>query len=103
MSQAPKIFLSALLGFFFSVAMLEVDVFDYENTFLDSYDSYVKLDSKLTHKILDVEFDRFASPEIVLPVYVPSSIEINSFPEEPRSSNYFYRPKLFLIKSSLLI
>lgn len=83
--------------------MLEIDVFDHDNTFFDNFDSYTKIDSKVTHKVLDVEFDRFATPEIILPVYIASSANIVVFPDEPRSSNYFYRPKLFLIKSSLLI
>ncbi len=92
-----------MLSLFFSVAMLEIDVFEDNNTFFDEYDSCLKFDHKLAHKILDFEFDRLALPELVLPLYTSSFVKIASFRAIPHSSNYFYRPKLFLVKSSLLI
>ena len=103
MSKTKRFITASLFGFFFSVATLEIDIFDYDNTFLDTYDSYVKIDCKTTQRVLTIDFDRFASPEIILPTYCDSDAVEVSYPEEPRSSNYFYRPKLFLIKSSFLI
>ena len=103
MSKTWKIVSASCLVFLFSVATLEIDIFDYDNTFFDNYDSYVKIDSKVTQRILHVEFDRLASPEIILLTYSDNFVITDSFPSEPRSSNYFYRPKLFLIKSSFLI
>ncbi len=103
MSKNKRLVIASLFGFFFSVATLEIDIFDYDNTFLDTYDSYVKIDCKATNRILTVDFDRFASPEIILQAYCDLGVIDVTYPEEPRSSNYFYRPKLFLINSSLLI
>ncbi len=103
MSKTSKIVIAGLLGFFFSVATLEIDIQDYDNTFFDNYDSYVKVDCKLTQRILIVELDRFTSPEIIPLTYNDSHAHIVCRSNEPRTSNYFYRPKLFLITSSLLI
>ncbi len=103
MSKTSKIIIAGLLGIFFSVATLEIDVLDYDNTFFDNYDSYVKIDSRVTQWILIVEFGRFTSPEIIPLAYDDSRVIARCFSKEPRSSDYFYRPKLFLIKSSLVI
>lgn len=103
MSKNKRLVIASLFGFFFSVATLEIDIFDYDNTFFDAYDSYVKIDSKATQRILTLDFERLASPEIIAWTYSDSSVIEVASPKEPRSSNYFYRPKLFLIKSSLLI
>ena len=103
MSKNWKIIAASCLCLLFSVATLEIDIFDNGNNFFDNYDSHVKIDSKVTQRILHVEFDRLASPEIILLTYSDVFVIADSFPNEPRSSNYFYRPKLFLIKSSFLI
>jgi hypothetical protein len=78
-------------------------VFGYDNTFFDAYDSYTKLDNKVVQPVLNIEFDRFVLPEIVQHSFEDSALIATPFPQEPRLSNYFYRPKLFLIKSSFLI
>lgn len=44
MPRRLKIFLM-LTGVFFVCSSLEIDVFDYDNTFFDSYDTYVHTDS----------------------------------------------------------
>lgn len=103
MSKNSKIIAASCLCFFFCVATLEIDIFDYDNTFFDNYDSYVKIESKVTHRLHNVEFDRLASPEIILLTYDDLFIIADFFPGEPRSFNHFYRPKLFLINSSFLI
>ena len=103
MSKTSKIVIAGLLGFFFSVATLEIDIQDYDNTFFDNYDSYVKVDCKVTQRILIVELDRFTSPEIIPLAYDDSRAIARCISKGPRSSDYFYRPKLFLIKSSLVI
>ena len=103
MLKAYKILLACFLGFFFCIATFEVDVFGYDNTFFDTYDSYVKMDSKVVQQILNIEFDRFAFSEIILFSYNDSPVITVLFSREPRSANYFYRPKLFLIKSSFII
>lgn len=103
MSKTLKIFIVYLLGCFFSVASLEIEIFDYDNSLFDTYDSHVKIDSKVKPRILNVEFDKFDSPEIILLTYCDPFVADDPLPRVPRSSNYFYRPKLFLIKSSLLI
>lgn len=101
--KAYKILFACLLGFFFCLATFEVDVSGYDNTFFDTYDSYVKMDSKVLQQILSIEFDRFAFPETILLYYRNSPLITVLFSGEPRSSNYFYRPKLFLVKSSFII
>ncbi len=103
MSKTSKIVLASLLGIFFSVATLEIDIFDYENDFFDTYDSFVKIDSKLTQRILDVQFTKIITTEIVRSTHFAIDFFTTTRHKEPRSSNYFYRPKLFLIKSSFLI
>ncbi|NOT74929.1 MAG: hypothetical protein HOP08_08365 [Cyclobacteriaceae bacterium] len=103
MKKESKIVIAALLGIFFSMATLEVDIFDYENDFFDTYDSFVKIDSKVTQRIFHVEFAKIVSAEIIRPVFVASHFAKTLPRTEPLSSNYFYRPKLFLLKSTFLI
>jgi len=103
MVKSLRIVLVALLAFFFSAATLEIDVFDYENDFLDTYDTFVKVDSKITQRILHVEFEGVASSEIIQLINIDLDHVTITSPNEPRSSNFFYRPKLYLVKSSFLI
>jgi|GEM_PF-3927591 len=101
MSKTSKIAITGLLGFLFSVATLEIDVLDYDNTFFDTYDSYVNVDGNAMQRILMVGSGPFTSHEIIPLTYPPARIA--GRPGQPRASDYFYRPKLFLITSSLLI
>jgi hypothetical protein len=99
----PRVLLACFFGFFFCIATFEVDVFEYDNTFFDTYDSYVKLDSKVIQEVFSIDFDRLTFPEFDLYSFSDSVATKRVLTREPRSSNYFYRSKLFLIKSSLLI
>ena len=102
MVKILKIVSTVCLAAIFSVAALEIDVFDYDNTFFDTYDTYVNGDSKAVQHIPSLEFNECAPPEVIPFTYYAPQIEVH-LPKEPRSIGYFYRPKLFLVQSSLLI
>src|SRR6267378_7581910 len=102
MPSILKILLITLVGFFFSIAILEIDVFDYDNTFFDAYDSYVQVDNQLFHQGGHVGQDCFALSQITLPPFCP----FITFPTKGEDSVLSVRPhkgKLYLTKSALLI
>lgn len=85
------------------MATLEIEVFDFENEFFDNYDSIIKVDSKLTQRILHIEFDAVPCTDIIQLTVIARNFATVLFLNEPRSSDFFYHPKLFLLTSSLLI
>ena len=102
MSRTFKIILIALLGFFFSIATLEIDVFGYDNTFFDTYDSYLPVYNQVLHQVNTADQDSFTflevtpSPFFVF-IFLQSSFDESSLCQHP------YKGKLYLVKSSLLI
>src|SRR3977135_3904138 len=103
MPNSIRIIIVAIVGFLFSIATLEIDVFDYDNTFFDSYDSYVHVDNQVSPQGSSVEQDCVAFSEITpsslfsLIVKIPTVYKGWSLPFRP------HKRKLYLIKSSLLI
>ncbi len=102
MSKLAKIILVAAVGFFFSIATLEIDFPDYDNTFFDSYDFYLQADNLLSHPGGDVDQDCFA-PSAMAPSWSPISVTLPARCEVSHSKVYPHKRKLYLIKSSLLI
>ena len=103
MKKKIKIIVIALVGIFFSIATLEIDIFDYDNSFFDNYDSYVKVDNKVAQRVLQVEFNKLPAPEIILPLFCSSNCIQSPTLNEERLFLHPYKRKLFLVKSSLLI
>lgn len=99
-SNRSRMLLVCLLGFFFTAATLEIDFLDYDNTFFDQYDSYVKVDSKAAQRILTVDWIAIECSECAFPTYTPIAYPVDAF-DEP----YLFGspPRLFLLKSPLLI
>jgi|SRR6476660_7346594 len=102
MQKHLKIILIAVLGIFFSVATLEIDAFGYDNTFFDTYDSYLHVDNQVLQHHTQIEHGCIDCPEIIRS---PNSPFIKS---ASRNDAYFLssrlqKRKLYLSKSSLLI
>ena len=103
MPNTIRITIVAIVGFLFSIATLEIDVFDYDNTFFDTYDSYVHVDNEVSPQSSGVELDCVAFSAISasllfsLIVKIPIVYKDCSLPFRP------HKRKLYLIKSSLLI
>ncbi|SRR5260221_3513314 len=102
MQKYLKIVLIAVVGFFFSIATLEIDAFGYDNTFFDAYDSYVHVDNQTLHHASKIDQGCFAYPGIIQSSVSSASILISHY------EGYFLSPwpqkrKLYLAQSSLLI
>ncbi len=97
-----RVIVVAVVGLFFSIATLEIDVFDYDNTFFDTYDSYVQVDNQVSHQGSDIGQSFLAFSEITPSlcysiIKMPIACKDQSLPFRP------HKRKLYLIKSSLLI
>jgi hypothetical protein len=102
MQKRPKIVWIAVIGFFFSIATLEIDAFGYDNTFFDAYDSYVHVDNQPLYHASKIDQGCFTCPGIIQSSVSPASILISCY------EGYFLSPwhqkrKLYLTQSSLLI
>src|SRR6267154_3069490 len=102
MEKHLKIFLIAVIGFFFSLATLEIDAFGYDNTFFDAYDSYVHVDNQTLHHASKIDLGCFVCPEIIQSPVSPPIILISKY-EGSFLSLRFQKRKLYLTQSSLLI
>jgi hypothetical protein len=96
-----KIILIALIGGFFSIAILEIDVFNYDNTFFDTYDSYIKIDNGVTLPVIQVKSIKLAAK--IYPSFTLCDIKLPRIFNDRRLLLQPYKRKLFLVKSSLLI
>ena len=101
-----KITFPCLIGVFFTIATLEIDVCGYDNTFLDPYDSYLQVDTQsiLSSDKVNTQDGNDSSGEIYRScsrVVTDGSlfIFIKVVISDPRSR----KRKLYLTKSSLLI
>ena len=102
MPKTFKIILVALVGFFFSIATLEIDVFGYDNTFFDTYDSYIQVDNQVLNQDTKADLDSFNFPDATPSPFFNSVIR----PSEHVASSlppFLYKRKLYIVQSSLLI
>lgn len=101
-----KIAFAFLIGVFFTIATLEIDVCGYDNTFLDPYDSYLQVDSQSIQSSDESGIQNgIESPEkfsissslycTIGPLCAFNIVVISDLPLPKR--------KLYLVKSSLLI
>ena len=102
MQKHFKIVLIAVIGFFFSIATLEIDLLGYDNTFFDAYDSYAHVDNQTLHHASKIDQGCFACSEVIQSPVSPSVILISKY------EGYFLprrlqKRKLYLTQSLLLI
>ena len=101
-----KIAFPFLIGVFFTIAALEIDLCGYDNTFLDPYDSYLQVDSQSIQSSDELGIqNRIEPPEkfsicsslhcTIGPLCAFNSVVISDLP--------LLKRKLYLAKSSLLI
>jgi hypothetical protein len=102
MSKTVKIILIGVIGLFFSISTLEIDVFGYENTFFDTYDSYVQIDNPVLHQVKKADLVSFTFPGITPPPFF-SSVVLPPRVEESTLYPCSHKRKLYLAQSSLLI
>jgi len=102
MSRLFKILTIAIIGTFFSLATLEIDVFDFGNTFFDTYDFYVQADNQVPPQFNQVGLGNIILPERTsLIVPVSTIIRLNYQVSSLLTSRY--KRKLYIAQSSLLI
>jgi hypothetical protein len=102
MSKTLKIILIGVIGLFFSISTLEINVFGYENTFFDTYDSYVQVDNPVLHQVKKADLVSFTFPGITPPPFF-SSVVLPPKVEESTLPPCSHKRKLYLVQSSLLI
>ena len=105
-SKFLKILLAFLIGVFFSMAVLEVNTFGLENTFLDEYDFSLQTDNSPIQyscsfeRSNNVEFHVDIAPQYFLQ---PNTDPLFNFYKDSFGDPSFSRLKLFIAHSSLLI
>jgi hypothetical protein len=102
MSKTFKIISIGLFGFFFSIATLEIDVFGYDNTFFDSYDSYIQVDNQVLNPDTKADLDSFTFPEVTPSPFFDSALLLFEY-EASSLPPFRYKRKLYIVQSSLLI
>ena len=86
------------------MAILEIGVGGYENTFFDSYDSYLHVENNANQNITVDHRGGIDSGENCRITFVPAATFGFCIPSEEVISDFpCYKQKLFLAKSSLLI
>jgi hypothetical protein len=101
MSRLFKIILIAIVGTFFSLATLEIDVFGFDNTFFDTYDLYVQADNPVSPQFNQVDLGNIILPRTSL--IVPFTTVIGSRYQVSSLLACRYKRKLYIAQSTLLI